>query len=347
MTPQITMDDRLRDLVASRYPDGRRSLPRWKGSMSAPVGSDAERERWFAMVARRRALVMPVPAPGELPGAPEGVHVSEIRIPVSGPICGSSNCLRCLSGSILARVYRSRAVSGLRPLHVNFHGGAFWLGGGEDMIRSNAWRHAPRALGIDGVCIDVDYRMAPEHKFPTPARDCYGALCWIVEHAPELGIDVDRIAIGGASAGGALSASVALMARDNGGPKIAAQVLEIPVIESACNSASMHRYASGFVFERATAMDMWALYLASPADAFDPYASPGHASDLSGLPPAIMTIGQYDPLCDEGLAYAARLSTAGVPVASQVFAMCHGAALPETADEVEQFVCTQLRRLLG
>ncbi|MGD9792512.1 MAG: alpha/beta hydrolase [Acidimicrobiia bacterium] len=338
------MDERLRELAASRYRDGQRSLPRWKGSTSVPAGPHDERETWFAMVERRRSLVMPVPA--EVPGPPAGVDVTEVRIPVTGGDCGNSSCTQCRRGSILARVYRAHGAVGRRPLHINFHGGAFWLGGGEEMIRSNAWRHAPRSLAIDGVCIDVDYRMAPEHKYPVPGRDCYQALCWIVDNASTLGVDVDRVAIGGASAGGALSAAVALMARDEGGPPIAAQVLEIPVIESACNTLSMHRYSSGFVFERGAAMDMWSLYLSAPSDAFEQYASPGHATDLSRLPPAIVTIGEYDPLRDEGLAYASRLEAAGVPVAAEVFPMCHGAALPETAEQVEQFVCAHLERLL-
>jgi len=338
------MDERLRELAASRYPEGQLSLPRWKGPTSVPLGPDDERARWFAMVERRRALVMPVPT--DVPGPPADVEVSEVRIPVSGGDCGNSNCTQCRSGSILARVYRVAGARGPRPVHINFHGGAFWLGGGEEMIRSNAWRHAQRATAIDGVCIDVDYRMAPEHKFPTPGNDCYEALCWIVEHASQLGIDVDHIAIGGASAGGALSASVALMARDRGGPPIAAQVLEIPVTDSSCNTSSMHRYATGFVFERGTAMDMWSLYLGAPSDAFEPYASPGHASDLSALPPAVVTIGEYDPLRDEGSDYATRLEAAGVAVSARVFPMCHGAALPETAEDVERFVCAQLRRHL-
>ncbi len=331
-------DERLRAMVQTVYPDGLTTTSRWKGPTTAPDDPGAERDQWFERVARRRSVMSPIPPASDLTPT---VEIAEYLVPVPGS-CNWHACRECAEGKILVRAYRPEGLGAQAPAFVNFHGGAFWLGGGREVLRAGAAQMAARAIGAAAVVFDVDYRQAPEHKFPMPPEDCYAALCWIAEHAQTLDIDIARIAIGGASAGGALSAAVALMARDHGGPNLVSQVLQIPVTDSQCNSASMTEYESGYVFERGSAMDMWALYLRQPRDAFEPYASPSHATDLANLPAALVIAGLYDPLRDEGLAYGLRLAQAGVPTTMQVFPMCHGTALPETNAQVEGLINAHL-----
>ncbi len=204
------------------------------------------------------------------------------------------------------RIYRPRP--GLLPLHVYFHGGGFWLG---TLDQSDA-SCRQLASGSDRVVLSVGYRLAPEHKFPVPVEDCFAALCWAAEHAPELNVDPDRLTIGGASAGGALAAAVALMARDRQGPSIRFQLLEIPVTDLTMSQPSIEENTDGPVLTRAAVAQYIEYYLADPKDAEHPYASPLHAPDMRGLPSALITTAEFDPLRDEGEAYARRLAEAGV-----------------------------------
>ena len=161
----------------------------------------------------------------------------------------------------------------------------------------------------------VEYRLAPEHRFPTAAEDCYAALRWTVANAERLGIDPTRVAVGGESAGGNLAAAVALMARDRGGPSLALQLLEVPVTDisaGAENHPSVRLYGEGYGLDRAD-MDFYANeYLADPTDGSSPYASPLLADDLTGVAPAHVITAEYDVLRDSGEAYARRLAEAGV-----------------------------------
>jgi acetyl esterase/lipase len=223
---------------------------------------------------------------------------------------------------ITVRVYTPDAAGQL-PAHVYFHGGAFWLG---DLEQGDAdCRFLARDAGC--VVVSVDYRLAPEHPFPIPAEDCYAATAWVVEHAAELGVDPTRVSVGGASAGGILAAAVSLMARDRGGPNLVFQVLDIPVTDSRMNTASYEDFAEGYLLTRAAMEQGWGYYLADPADAVNPYASPMHATDLAGLPPALIVTAQYDPLRDEGEEYGRRLQAAGVPATIRRWdGMIHGSA---------------------
>ena len=211
-------------------------------------------------------------------------------------------------GDIPIRVYTPDSPSG---------GGILYFHGGGWVICNLDTHDAPaRALAnLSGATvISVDYRLAPEAKYPAAAEDCYAATQWASEHASELGIDASRIAVSGDSAGGNLAAVVAQMARDRGGPPIAFQALIYPVTDLDFTTASYIEH--GGEGDLLSAEDMawyWGHYLESPEQAKEPYAAPLQASDLSGLAPALVITAEYDVLCDEGEAYARRLWSAGVP----------------------------------
>ncbi|MBM3226278.1 MAG: alpha/beta hydrolase, partial [Candidatus Tectomicrobia bacterium] len=170
-----------------------------------------------------------------------------------------------------------------------------------------------------------DYRLAPETKFPGPADDCYTATQWAVQQATALNGDPERIAVGGDSAGGNLAAAVALMARDRRGPALAFQLLVYPVTHCHYTTPSYHSYATGHGLTRDSMRWYWEQYLRDAADAQNPYAAPLVATDLSGLPPALVITAECDPLCDEGKAYAGRLQEAGVPTTYSCYdGMMHG-----------------------
>ena len=247
-------------------------------------------------------------------------------------------------GEITVRVYAPEG-DGPFPCHVYFHGGGFWLG---NLDMSDASCRAT-AVGAGCVVAAVDYRLAPEAKFPVPAEDCFTALTWVVDHAAELGVDADRVSVGGGSAGGNLAAVVSLMARDRGGPSIVLQVLEIPVTDLTMSQESVRSNGAGYLLTTGSIEQYTSYYLADPADATNPYASPLLADDLTGLPPAIVMTAEFDPLRDEGEAYARRLSDAGVPVQATRWAgQFHGSQLmakliPEEAAAYHQAIVAALR----
>ncbi|MDQ7905239.1 alpha/beta hydrolase [Phytohabitans sp. ZYX-F-186] len=340
---ELVTEPRLREIIEqiTPYLDSSRA-PAVRQPPADPVARDA----WFAEVTADRAkqqarMAQMGGGSGSTRPTVEGVDVTEVRIPVAGT-CGWSGCAECAAGSINAIVYRPAGVSDA-PAYLHFHGGGFWVGGGLDVLRGSAAVHGTRARELGAVVIDVDYRMAPDHKFPLPVEDCYTALTWVAGNAERLGVDATRLAVGGGSAGGSLAAAVALMSRDRGGPALCAQVLNIPVTGSGCNTASMRLFAVGYVMTRQNALEMWEMYLASPADAYEPYASPMHASSLRGLPPALVILGDYDVLRDEGSAYARRLVDDGVTVTMRRLPQCHGAALPENGPETERLTDAFLR----
>ena len=223
-------------------------------------------------------------------------------------------------GEFPVRVFTPEGT-GPFPVYVYFHGGS-WSMGNIAMTESEC-RHIVRDVGC--VVVSVDYHLAPEHKFPIPVEDCYAATTWVVEHAAELAIDPDRVAVGGSSAGGNLAAAVALMARDRGGPKLLLQVLDVPVTDSRMKTPSMEENAQGYGLTKEGLQQAWDRYLRGPDDARNPYASPAFAEDLSGLPPALVLTAEYDPLRDEGEEYGRRLQAAGVPATvSRYDGMIHG-----------------------
>ena len=227
------------------------------------------------------------------PGA-EVARIEERKISVDG-------------GAIRARIYVPHG-SGPFPAHVYLHGGGFWMGAPE-MFDPQC---QDIAAGAGCVVVSIDYRLAPEHKFPVPLEDCYAGLVSTAAQARELGIDATRISVGGGSAGGGLSASVCLLARERGGPKLVLQVLEIPVTDLTMGQPSVRENGSGYMLTREGMAQYVGYYLARPEDARHPYASPLLAPDLSGLPPALVLTAEFDPLRDEGEAYAQRLAAAGV-----------------------------------
>ncbi len=221
------------------------------------------------------------------------------------------------AGPLPVRVYNPAGDRRL-PLLVYFHGGGWTIGGIETV-------DVPcRALAAAADCVvaSVGYRRAPESKFPGPVEDCYAATVWVAENAAKLGADGSPLTVAGDSAGGNLAAAVALVARDRGGPRIARQFLFYPVLAPAVDSpfASYRENAEGYMLSRRDMLWFWDNYLSAPEEGALPYASPLLADDLSGLPPAFISVAEYDPLRDEGLAYAERLREAGVEVRADVAA---------------------------
>lgn len=243
-------------------------------------------------------------------GDPLPVHAVADRL-IPGP-----------GGQLPVRVYLP-ARGGPFPALVYCHGGGWVIG---DLDTHD---HVCRALANEVPCavVSVGYRLAPEHKFPAAAEDAYAATQWVIARAEELGVDPGRVAVGGDSAGGNLATVACLMARDRRGAMPVFQVLLYPVIDYNFETPSYRANAEGYLLYRADMIWFWRHYLASEADADNPYASPIRARDLSGLPPALVITAEYDPLRDEGEAYAARLAAAGVPVVlSRYDGMIHGFA---------------------
>jgi acetyl esterase/lipase len=209
-------------------------------------------------------------------------------------------------------IYQPKSAAGPLPCVVDFHGGAFIMGSALMDHPANV-RIANEA---NAVVVSVDYRLAPEHPFPAGVEDCYAALVWTHANAAELGVDTARIAVMGGSAGGALAAAVALMARDRGGPPICLQMLQIPVTDDRLETWSSRSFVDTPMFNRPGAENMWESYLGAGYQAREtsPYAAPNRASDLTGLPPAYVQTMELDPLRDEGIEYAKRLMEAGVSV---------------------------------
>jgi len=212
------------------------------------------------------------------------------------------------AGPIPARFYRPRHDEFL-PLLVYFHGGGWVIGSLE--THDNVCRD----LAVKTCCavLSIDYRLAPEHPFPAAAEDCYAATVWAHDNAARLGIDAARIAVGGDSAGGNLAAVVALMARDRKAPPLRFQLLVYPVTCGRMDTPSYRENAEGYLLTSAAMAWFWAHYVPAAAGREECYAAPLRASDLRGLPPALVLTAEYDPLRDEGEAYAKRLAEAGVP----------------------------------
>ena len=245
-------------------------------------------------VAQARELILGMVA---LAGEPESIARIENRT-VPGP-----------AGEIPIRIYAPVGTAPF-PVLVYFHGGG-WVIGNLD-THDGICRSLANRVGC--LVVSVDYRLAPEHTFPAAPEDCYAATRWLAEHAGSLGGDKGRIAVGGDSAGGNLAAVVALMARDRGGPKLAFQLLVYPATDTDFETRSYRENSEGYFLARADMVWFWNHYAPRDEDRRNPYASPLRAASLRGLPPALVITAEFDPLCDDGNAYAARLREDGVPV---------------------------------
>lgn len=208
------------------------------------------------------------------------------------------------------RIYTPKSPRRDGPAYLNLHGGAFILG---DLDTEHA-RCVKIAQDGNAVVVTVDYRLAPEHPFPAGVEDCYAALEWLARESNALGIDPDKIVVGGSSAGGALTAAVSQMARDRKGPAIALQMLFYPVIDDRGMTESMRAGEATLGWNSKNVRDMWIHYIGHGRGDTSPYAAPGRAKDLANLPPAYVVTCEHDPLRDEGLDYAVRLLQAGVSV---------------------------------
>jgi acetyl esterase len=249
------------------------------------------------------------------------------------------------AGDLGVRVYTPHGEPPF-PIVVWFHGGG-WVVGTLDTFDPIC---RALAAAVPAVVVAVDYRLAPEHRYPAAVEDCYAATLWASRNAAELGGAQHRLAVAGDSAGGNLAAVVALGARDRGGPAIAFQLLVCPITDAAMDTDSYRDKADGYYLTAAGMRWYWDHYLGG-ADGLRPDASPLRAAFVGGLPPALVITAEHDPLRDEGEAYAARLQAAGVPAAvSRYPGMVHGfyrwRAVTPTADACLQEAAAALRGAL-
>ena len=233
--------------------------------------------------------------------APSLVASSLPETDTSIPIAGRAD--------MAARIYGSRRRSGPRALVLHFHGGAFVSGD----LESGACM-ARLLAEVDAVVVSVAYPLAPEHRFPEAVEAGYAALEWIYKQRTKLAGKEARVYLAGDEAGGNLAAAVALVARDRGHPPLAGQVLVAPMLDPCVGTASVREMPACDAGRKWA--EGWQQYLRGPMDAEHPYAVPGKASRLVGLPPALILTGQDDPMRDEALAYAHRLRDAGIAVSS-------------------------------
>lgn len=226
-------------------------------------------------------------------------------------------------GHLAARLYRPRALAAPAPVLLFLHGGGWAVG---DLDTHD---HVCRQLAASApvVVAAIDYRLAPENPFPAAFQDAQAALAWLRSAAGELGLDAGRMAVGGDSAGGNLAAALAIAARDEGAQPLKLQLLIYPAVDFNADNESLRENGEGYVLTRAAMEQFTNWYLPSRLARTDPRASPYYAADHSGLAPAFIQTAEYDPLRDEGRAYAERLTAAGVPVAYRCYeGMIHGFA---------------------
>ncbi len=244
---------------------------------------------------------------------------------------------------VMVRIYQPEERPETLPALLWIHGGGYVLGNvdGDDLKAKSM------ALAINCVVASVEYRLAPEHPFPAPVEDCYAALKWLAQNADEFGIDPQRIAIGGASAGGGLAAGLGLLARDRGEVNVAYQLLIYPMLDDKNITQADANTPDTPVWSRANNVIGWRSYLGQEpgSDGVSPYAAAARAEDVSGLPPTFIGVGTPDLFRDENFTYAQRLIAAGVPTEFHVYADgFHGfdGFAPES-EAAQRFIADQIR----
>lgn len=218
---------------------------------------------------------------------------------------------------VMVRLYRPEGLHDPAPALFYMHGGGLVRG---SVSESDLWcRATARAAGC--AVASVEYRLAPEHPHPAPIEDCYAGLSWLAGRAGQLGLDLNRIAVGGGSAGGGLAAALALLARDRGEVQLAFQWLLYPMLDDRSDTASSHRVTHPKVWNRAANIAAWKALLGETygTDSVSPHAAAARADDLAGLPPAYIAVGEFDLFVDEDVDYAVRLIGAGVPTELHVY----------------------------
>ncbi len=297
----------MADAITSRHLVDPELLPALEAFPAMDLGE--------ATIPALRALI------GQMSGAmplPAGAAVSDVTIPG-----GDATDVRAL-----LIVPDERATPAPAILHM--HGGAYVLGQPEMDLP----RLVGMAVELGCVILSVDYRLAPETPFPGPIEDCYAALGWFHAEAGRLGIDRQRIAVMGESAGGGLAASLALLARDRGEHGIAFQLLDAPTLDDRSAVGPLHPFAGQLIFTRESSLFGWRSLLGTEPGGphVSPYAAAARAEDLSGLPATFIATGALDRLVDEDIVYAQRLARAGVPIELHVYPGCpHGFSLAADA----------------
>ncbi len=245
--------------------------------------------------------------------------LAEVAGPPEEPVPTEDRTVPGPGGAVPVRIYRPTADAPL-PVVVYFHGGGWVIG---DIVSHDTACHR-LAAGVPAVVISVDYRRAPEHPFPAAVDDCTAVTAWVAEHAAGLGADAARLAVAGDSAGGNLATVVARRARDAGGPTIAFQLLIYPATDMTRSLPSHVENGAGYLLDTDT-MTWFIHHYLGGADPRQPDASPLFVPDLTGLPPALVVTAGFDPLRDEGEAYAERLREAGVAATTSRYdGMIHG-----------------------
>jgi acetyl esterase len=270
-------------------------------------------EDWEADVAACRAEWDAFIAPAAVAAIPDEVTICEV-----------------VTGACTGRLYKP-AVQAPAPAVVFYHGGGFWMTGGQAMRTLADLLCTRLATSLGAVVLAVDYGLAPEHKYPEPVEDCIAALRWIVTQSGQLGVDPSRIGLYGISSGGNMAAATALRAAAAVMPRPRVMALMAPALDLS-GPAALADVGSDKILD-AQILDMIAaLYVPPHVDRCDPGVSPGLAQDLTGVPPTFIVTGQYDGLRDMGVRFAARLKEAGIPAAAAVYPMTHTVALPGTVE---------------
>lgn len=286
-----------------------RSWTRHPGDVAASVARMRSPGAWLICRRVTRIVDRGVGTPVQTRRAAE-IQSSTIVLGEAGGLRVRREPLDVDGGRIDLYVYEPAGSTGApRPAHVMLHAGGFWAGNAA--TADARCRELTAALRC--VCVSVEYRRAPEHPYPVPLLDSLAALRWTAAQARALGVDPDRISLGGVSCGGALATAAALVARDEG-PALAGLVLETPVLDLTMSQPSARRRNRSGVVSRRTLGEGYAFYAPDPDSRTDGLVSPMLAAELAGLPPTVILVAEHDPLHDEGVVLARRLREAGVPV---------------------------------